>query len=192
VADQLATLADLAAHLQVGLADLNTASATLLIECATAVVQEAAGQRIFEATSTVSLEGGSGQWLWLPQIPVQSVASVVMDGTALTADDGYGVRGTRVWRSTGWRTCMVPPSEVVVEYTHGYPDGAQELQLARQAVLSLAAATYRNPGGAVREQIDDYAVAYEAVSTRMEAAPYLRSALRRQYGRSAGLIIVGG
>lgn len=191
MADQLATLADLAAHLQVDVADLNPATGTLLIECATAVVQAAAGQRIVEATSTVRLESGPDRWLWLPQIPVRSVTSVVLDGTALAAD-GYRLRGHRLWRSTGWQTCVSPPSEVVVEYTHGYPADAQELQLARQAVLSLAAAAYRNPGGAVREQIDDYAVAYEAVSTRMEAAPYLRTSLRRQYGRPAGLIIVGG
>ncbi|XTZ17050.1 hypothetical protein ACQSSU_06635 [Micromonospora echinospora] len=192
MADQLATLADLAAHLQVGEADLNPATGTLLIECATAVVQAAAGQRIVEATSTVTLESGPDRWLWLPQIPVRSVTSVVLDGTALTADDGYRLRGHRLWRAAGWQTCASPPSEVVVEYTHGYPADAQELQLARQAVLSLAAAAYRNPGGAVREQIDDYAVAYEAVSTRMEAAPYLRTSLRRQYGRSAGLITLGG
>lgn len=198
MADQLASLADLAALFHVDVADLNEPAATLLIECATAVVQEAAEQRIVRATSTVTLEPSPGRWLWLPQQPVVSVESVTLDGTALASGD-YSLRGYRLWRSSGWQTVtswetsgMSAPSEVVVEYTHGYEAGAQELQRARQAVVALAGAVYANPKGTVREQIDDYAVAYEAMSARMEAAPYLRQGLRRYYGRSAGLITLGG
>ncbi|MEU5946309.1 hypothetical protein ABZ793_12195 [Micromonospora sp. NPDC047465] len=199
MADQLASLADLAALLHVEVADLHAPAATLLIECATAVVQETAGQRIVRATSTVTLEPGPGRWLWLPQLPVVSVASVSLDGTALVVGEGYSVRGHRLWRSAGWQSVgswetagSVAPSEVVVEYTHGYEAGAQELQRARQAVVALAGAVYANPSGVTRAQIDDYAVAFEAMSARMEAAPYLRDGLRRYYGRSAGLITLGG
>ncbi|WP_371409743.1 hypothetical protein OG423_14150 [Micromonospora zamorensis] len=191
MADQLATPADLAALLHIEVADLHVAAATLLIECATAVVQEVAGQRIVRASSTVTLEPGPGRWLWLPQIPVVSVTSVALDGTALASGD-YQVRGHRLWREGGWQLLTSPPSEVAVEYTHGYDAGAQELQRARQAVVALAGAVYSNPTGASREQIDDYAVAYEAIAARMEAAPYLRDGLLRYYGRSAGLITLGG
>jgi hypothetical protein len=45
------------------------------------------------------------------------------------------------------------------------------LQLARQAALSLAAVAYVNPNGAVREQIDDYAVQYEAAARVRPARP---------------------
>ena len=189
MADQLATPEDLASLL--GRDDLDAYKATMLIECATAVVQEAAGQRIVRATSTVTLEPSPGRWLWLPQIPVVSVASVTLDGTSLAAGD-YKVRGHRLWRETGWQLLTSPPTEVVVEYTHGHAEGAQELQRARQAVLALAGAVYDNPAGLSREQVDDYSVAYEAMATRMEAAPYLRDGLRRYYGRSAGLITIGG
>jgi hypothetical protein len=191
VADQLATPADLAALLHIDEADLHMAAATLLIECATAVVQEAAGQGILRATSTVTLEPSPGRWLWLPQLPVVSVASVELDGTVLAVGD-YQVRGHRLWRESGWQLLTSPPSEVVVSYTHGYAEGAQELQRARHAVVALAGAVYSNPAGASRVQIDDYAVAYEAMAARMEAAPYLRDGLRRYYGRSAGLITIGG
>lgn len=191
MADQLATPADLAALLQIDEAELHVPAATLLIECATAVVQEAAGQRIVRASSTATLEPSPGRWLWLPQIPVVSVESVSLDGTALAEGD-FQVRSHRLWRETGWQLLTSPPTEVVVAYTHGYADGAQELQRARQAVVALAGAVYGNPSGASRVQIDDYAVAYEAMASRMEAAPYLRDGLRRFYGRSAGLITIGG
>ncbi|MEU4640832.1 hypothetical protein [Micromonospora sp. NPDC023814] len=198
MADQLASLADFAALLHVDVADLHAPAATLLIECATAVVQEVAEQRIVRATSTVTLEPSPGRWLWLPQLPVVSVASVTLDGTVFASGD-YSVRGNRLWRSAGWQTAAswetagtLAPSEIEVTYTHGYADGAQELQRARQAVVALAGAVYANPSGVTRAQIDDYAVAYEAMSARMEAAPYLRHGLRRYYGRSAGLITLGG
>ena len=189
MADQLATPEDLASLL--GRDDLDAYKATMLIECATAVVQEVAGQRIVQASSTVTLEPGPGRWLWLPQIPVVLVESVSLDGTALASGD-YQVRAHRLWRETGWQLLTSPPTEVVVEYTHGYAEGAQELQRARQAVLALAAAVYDNPSAQTQERIDDYAVSYEAMSARMEAAPYLRDGLRRYYGRSAGLITIGG
>ena len=189
MADQLATPEDLAALL--GRDDLDMYKAVLLIECATAVVQEVCGQRIVRATSTLTLEPGPGRWLWLPQLPVVSVASVTLDGTALVSGD-YQVRASRLWRETGWQLLTSPPTEVVVEYTHGYAEGAQELQRARQAVLALTGAVYDNPSGMTQERVDDYAVAFEAMSARMEAAPYLRDGLRRYYGRSAGLITIGG
>ncbi|GLZ62872.1 hypothetical protein [Micromonospora sp. NBRC 107095] len=199
MADQLATPADLAALLHIDEADLHVPAATLLIECATAVVQEVAGQRIVRAESTVTLEPSLGCWLWLPQLPVVSVESVTLDGTALVAGADYSVRGYRLWRSAGWQTAaswetagVRAPSEITVEYTHGYEADAQELQRARQAVVALAGAVYGNPTGVTREQVDDYAVVYEAMAARMEAAPYLRDGLLRYYGRSAGLITLGG
>ena len=74
---------------------------------------------------------------------------------------------------------------MTVTYTHGYPAGDQRLQLARSAVLSLAAGSYSNPTGAVREQVDDYSVQYEAMAARLEASPFLVERLRAQYGRPA-------
>lgn len=197
MADRLATPEDLASLLERD--DLDAYKAGLLIEVATAVVQEAAGQRIVRASSEVLLEPSPGRWLWLPQLPVVSVESVSLDGTELVAGTDYSVRGYRLWRAAGWQSVAswetagtLAPSVIAVAYTHGYEDGAQELQRARQAVLALAAAAYSNPAGVSREQIDDYAVAYEQMSARMEAAPYMRDGLRRFYGRSAGLITIGG
>lgn len=189
MADQLATPADLAALLQ---QDLDLATATLVLEAATAVVQEVAGrQRLVQVVDdVVTVVGTTSGWLQLPQRPVTAVSAVTLDGAALSAGTATGTyrrSGSALWRDTGWATYAGEPSAVVVTYTHGYAPGAQELQLARTAVLSIARAAYANPGGMTREQIDDYSVAYEAATARLDASAYLRAALQRQYGRRAGL-----
>lgn len=196
MADQLATPAQLASYLQVPEADLDDATADVLLNAATAVVQEAAGgQRIIQVVDDVlGLSGLSDSWLALPQIPVTAVDAVVLDsmtlvlGAAGDVGSTYRVVGNRLWRADGWQTYIGEPSEVVVTYTHGYPPGHQGLELARQATLALAATPYSTPSGATQVKIDDYAEAYSAVAARMEAGRGLKAALRRQYGRRGGYV----
>jgi len=217
MADQLATPADLAAVLQLS-TTLDSTLAAVLLETATAVVQEAAGnQRILQVAGDVlAIEGTTDSWLALPQLPVTSVASVVLDGVTLsTAANDYKVIGSRLWRAAGWQTnwgwpidwpfpvwgvngapfnwqgLVSEPSVVVVTYTHGFASGSQDLQLARSATLSIAKGGYANPAGVSSEKIDDYEVRFEQMTAQMEASPYLKAALRRKYGRRAGLVRVG-
>ena len=193
MADQLASPSDLASLLQ---QDLDAATATLVLEAATAVVQSLVGQRIVEVVGdTATLLGTTDGWLYLPQRPVSAVTSVTLDGDPVTEGTTTGTYrrfGSRLWRDCGWATCHTEPSTVVVVYTHGYATGSQELQLARSAVLSLARGAYSNPTGVSREAIDDYSVAYEVASAAVEASPFLKAALRRQYGRRGGLVRIGG
>lgn len=215
MADQLATPSDLASYLQ---ADVDLSTATLLIECATAVVQEAAGgQRIVQVVGdTISILGTSDSWLPLPQIPVTAVTSVTMDGTALTAGTDYKVFGNKLWRKQGWQSNygwpwelegigspwynyappsltwpFQEPSALVVVYTHGLPPGDQRLQFARSVALGLARSVYANPAGINSESIDDYSVTYERITAQMEASPHLRAAVAKKYGRRAGLARIG-
>jgi hypothetical protein len=192
MADQLCAPSDLASLLQ---QDLDASTAALVIEAATAVVQSLTGQRIIEVVGdTATLLGTTDGWLDLPQRPVSAVTSVTLDGSAVsegTATGTYRRHGSRLWRDCGWATCHTEPSTVVVVYAHGYAAGSQELQFARSAVLSLARGAYSSPSGATREAIDDYSVQFEAASAAMEASPYLKAALRRQYGRRAGLVRIG-
>lgn len=187
--DLLATVADLQS--MPGMDGVTSSVALTLLECATAVVQAAAGgQRIVEATSTAQLDGSGGKWLWLPQRPVQSVAAVTVDGEALDSD-GWSHRGQRLYRQYGWACWFTADPLIEVEYTHGYPEGSQELQLARGTVLSLATGVYSNPGGVSREQLDDYSVAYEATAARIDQNDGLQKLLLRTYGFPAGLVAVG-
>lgn len=186
MADQLAEPEDLASLLE---SDLDTYKATMMIECATAVVQAITGQRIVQVADdpvTIDLDhyDTRTRWIDLPERPVTAVASVSIGATAVTDYTVQLTRG-RIWRADGWITGSLRygmPGTVTVTYTHGYPAGHQRLQLARMAVLSLCR-SYGNPTGATREQIDDYSVMYDAMSAAMETSPYATDLLRRQYGR---------
>jgi hypothetical protein len=188
VADQLITPGELASLLERD--DLDAAKATMLVEVSTSIVQEAAGgQRIIQVVDdTVNLVGTSDSWLALPQIPVSAVASVTLDGTVLVANTDYQVFGDRIWRAQGWQSLVGAPSLVAVVYTHGYVFTAQACQLARSAVLSVCAGAYTNPAGLKSVGVDDYHVVYSALAREMELTPYLAAALKRQYGRRAGLV----
>ena len=195
MADQLASPEDLALLPGVD-PDLPEATATLLVECATAVVQATAEQRIVQVeddTITLDLDGyDGGVYLRLPERPVTAVGPVLIGDAAVTDFTPQMSRG-RLWRALGWRStlvaCFDQPSAVTVTYTHGYPADHQRLQLARSAVLSLAAGSASGAAaGVVREQIDDYSVQYEAMASQVEASPFLAKALRRQYGRPPGSV----
>lgn len=195
MADQLCTPEQLASALQ---QDLDASTANLWINASTAVVQAAAGQRIIEVEDDeILLLGTTDAWLDLPQRPVNTVTSVTLDGVALTAvaaggsTAGYRRYGARLWRGEGWQTYCGEPSDVAIIYSHGYPAGHQGLELGRAATLGLSKQGYTNVSGATRERIDDYEVAYAAVSAALEASPNLRAALRRQYGRRSGLVRIG-
>lgn len=174
--------------------DLPSATAALLIECATAVVQAVCGgQRIVQVVDDVVTldldQHDASRYLLLPQRPVTAVSAVLIGSTPASLWTPQLSRG-RLWRRDGWRTPLLAyprsqPSTVTVTYTHGYAPGDQRLQLARSAVLSLAAGGASGALGVVREQVDDYSVQYEAMAARMEASPFLVERLRGQYGRPA-------
>lgn len=198
MADQLATPEDLASLLQ--RSDLDLSTATLLVECATAVVQATAGQRIVQAVDDVAVldldEHDGGSWLYLPERPVTAVTAVLIGSTPVTSPVGYTVQLSRgrLWRATGWRSTLLAyydqPSTVTVTNTHGHPAGHQKLQLGRWAALGLCKGVYPNPQGATRVSIDDYTEVYEAMTAQMDASPFLATALKRQYGRPVGSVLL--
>jgi hypothetical protein len=184
MADQLCAPEDLASLLQ---QDLDLATATLLIEMATARVQRAAGgQRIVDVTDTavidVPLCSDEPCWLDLPQYPIRSVTSVTLDGTLIT---DWHLRFQRLYRGSGWLNSVDPPSQAVVEYDHGLVTGSQYLQLARDMTLSLAQLGYGNPSAAESEAIDDYRISFADADARMVMTESMRQAIADAYGASA-------
>src|SRR5690606_16609196 len=135
------------------------------------------------------LLGTTDSWLDLPERPVTAVSSVAVDGGAV---GDYRLFGARLWRSCGWAPSPLEPSTVTVAYSHGYATDAQELQLARGAVLAVVRDWAANPTAATSLRIDDYAETYSAPAARLETTTHLRAALRRQYGRRGGLVRSGG
>ena len=192
MADQLITPTELASWLQ---QDLDLSTANVVINAATAVVQNAAARQrlVLVEDDEIELIGTTDSWLHLPQRPVVEVVEVVLDDETLTIDaaDVFLGHAAKIWRDDGWAASARRPSKVAVTYSHGYVAGDPELELARSAAFSLAATPYSNPTGATQVKIDDYAEVYAALSARMEAARGLKAALRAQYGRRSGLVRVG-
>jgi hypothetical protein len=190
MADQLMTPEDLASLLERD--DLDTYKATMLSEAATAVVQATVGgQRIvYVADDTLDMLGTTDSWLQLPQWPVarDEVSAVTIDGEAVTDFKQFGAR---LWRACGWQPRCGVPAAIGGVYSHGYPDGRQELQMGRSAVLTLCATAYPNPTSASSEHIDDYGIVYNQLAKVMEASSFLKAALRSQYGSRASLTRIG-
>jgi hypothetical protein len=187
-ADQLATPQDLASLLQLTYTSLTAAQqATLLmlVELATAKVQGAAGQRIVEATDTALIDvemWECDQYLPLPQMPVRSVATVLIDGVA---DTSWRLRKQMLWRLNGWNINGSAPTQVAVTSTHGYPSGAQALQLGKNYTLALARTGWGNTDGVVSEAIDDYRVTFAEADARMQVPDSMADSIRAAYGISA-------
>lgn len=193
--DMLAHPDDLAAVLGLG-SSLDLARAIVLIEAATAIVQAACDQPpqrlLYVEDDEVELFGDMRGWLMLPQRPVQNVTAVsIDDGDPLAAGTDYKVFGSRLWLASGWWAGTGVPATVNVTYSHGYPAGDQGLQLARAAVLGLIRGVYGNPNGATAVRIDDYSASYDKLAAQMDASEHLQVALRRQYGRPAGMVRLG-
>jgi hypothetical protein len=191
MADKLATPADLRTLLGEDSASLTDAEAELMLELATGAVQAAAGQDILEATETITLIGTVESWLSLPQRPVTAVSSVSLDGDTVT---DYKRFGDRLWREDGWASSAYEPSEVQVAYTHGLASTDQRIQLARSAVLAIAAQLFSNPNGATGFSIDDYREQYSQSASSDIAGlvpSRLQKALRRKYGPRGRLVRIG-
>lgn len=207
MATALVTPEELSSWLQ---EDLDTATATLLISQATAIVQEATGQTLVQVLGdTVVLDGQPEPYLALPQRPVTAVSSVTMQDANLapiTLDPSqYTLRGNRIWRAWGWQFAAVflppvkmlgyqylewpPPSQVTVVCDHGWAPGAPQLEPARSAVFALCAQAYVNPGGSRSVAVDDYTETYSDQFAGMQMPESTKALLRRRYGHSVGSVV---
>src|ERR1044072_4421586 len=118
--DPLATTADLPASVDTS----DAALVAQMLAAASAEVREAAGCAISEQTSTITIGGTSSRWLTLPGGPVTDVASVEVDGEAVT--DWKLVDG-RLWRACGWDGCE--PTQLEVTMIRRDAAGAGEVAL---------------------------------------------------------------
>ncbi|MEV4936342.1 hypothetical protein [Streptomyces zaomyceticus] len=189
--DPLATAADLTAR---GLT-VDPGEATIVdtyLDVASTAVREAAGTAISQTTSTVTVEGEPGPWLTLPGQPVTAVATVLLDGVAVT--DWQLVSG-RLWRACGW-TSGCGPSLVDVTQTHGLavvPADIVDL-VCRMTAGALKAQRAEEDGSGLAadkvitsERLGDYAVTYASDGriTEMDLPQYWRERLEARFGGGA-------
>lgn len=185
--DPLATVDDLEAR-GFTVEASETSIATTYLRIASAAVREAAGVPISRTTSTITLEGARGQWLRLPGLPIVSVASVSIDGVAVT---DYLLRSERLWRACGWTGCE--PSEVQVTQTHGLLEVPEDIVdlVCRMAASGIDASRSEEGGTALAtskevtsERLGDWAVTYGADGriTEMDLPQYWRERLQARFG----------
>lgn len=161
------------------------ADADRALSVATAVVRDAAGVAISRETSTVVVEATRGNLLRLPG-PVVSVASVDLDGCALTTDD-YETLPYGLWRHCGWGRF---PAPVTVTYTHGLevvPDDIVDLVCQ----LAVAWLQHRSEGGGSTAglksvRIDDAAESYTDESAGQVSPVFIPEVTRNWLARRFG------
>jgi hypothetical protein len=105
-------------------------------------------------TETLTLPAGEGVALLLPSLMVTAVASVTVDGTALTADEYTWTEAGVLKHSTNIRWGS---GTVVVEFTHGYAEAPPDVTAIVQSVAQRAV---DNPGSLVRKQVGPFGDTY--------------------------------
>lgn len=170
-----ATPSDLATYLQRDLSAAETATAELLLDMATAAIQDYTGQTISAVVGdTITLDPPTGWRLFLPQLPVTAVTSITVAGTLLSTvtPDYYWYDDTGIVQFSG-RWWSSTPQSVVVVYSHGYatiPDAVRGVCLEMAAAMLDGAGT-GDASGISSESIGNYSVSYDtAVRTLPDIA----------------------
>lgn len=161
----LATVADLAASLGRTFTPAQEMQAQSLLDQASSIVRAYVRQDITHATTTDTftmrradpLRHGCGGVVTLPQRPIESVASVSVDGTA-TSDwwlDGTELM-TRAWSWAHPPAAHMPP-RVEVTYTHGWDPVPGDIAAI---VMQAATRVMVNPSGIRSETVGGESVTY--------------------------------
>lgn len=127
----------------------------LILDGATQAIQRYAGWNIAPPEDvTVTLDGG-GRVLYLPSLKVNSVASVLVDGVAVT-DYEWSRRTGNLRRKAG--ACFPEVwGGIVVAFNSGYAAVPADL---KEVVLQVASVALSSPTGATREQAGAVAMAW--------------------------------
>lgn len=179
----LATTTDLSAR------GVTVGNLALALDVASAAVRDAAGSAISQLTSTVVVNAPRGNLLPLPGL-VRSVASVSVDGTALTADD-YEVLPNGLWRECGWAPLGIP-LPVTVTYTHGLASTAVPADIVDLtcqlaiAWLNHTAAGGGSTAGLQSVAIDDARESYTDEAAAQISPVFIPEATRNWLARRFG------
>lgn len=192
-APAFATSDDLAAMLGTTFTAAEKTQADRLLAAASDEVRAVTGQTITRDTTTAVLPGVEDYWLPLPQSPVVSVQSVVMDGKPVT---DFQLIGGKLYRWWGWQDLFIiyEPRTISVTYTHGYASVPGELvtlvcALASAAMQQSKSGQLGPTPGLVGTAIDDfreqYATGSDAVPHVITIPPPTAARLRARYGGGA-------
>lgn len=152
-------------------------AAELVVDGACATVRTIAEQNFSESSDTVTLDGTGTDALVLSQLPVSTIQSVTVAGTADT-DYALSSNGVLVKTSGVWPAGR---QNVTVKYRHGYRSTEIPADV-RQVALSIAARQLvQGPKNAMAETNGDVSLRYATAAGDLTANE-LRI-LRRHRGR---------
>jgi hypothetical protein len=164
-----AVLADIEAFLQLPITTaIQIASAERALKDATAAIRNYCHQYLEQVTGeTVTLDSTGGARLFLPELPVVSVSSVVEDGNALIVDDDYklGQYGILYRIGNMWAEGI---QIVTIVYGHGFliiPDDVVAVCVraaSRQYQAGLKAADSAGVPGIASKSLGDFSVAFQS------------------------------
>jgi hypothetical protein len=164
-----ATIADIEAFLQLTITTpVQTASAAMALKDASAAIRNYTHQYLdYVADEDITLDSTGGTRLFLPQLPVLSVASVIEDGETLVVDDDYklGLFGILHRMGNRWVSGI---QLITVTYTHGYltiPDDIVAVCVraaSRAYQAGLKAADSEGIPGIASKQLGDFSVSFQS------------------------------
>jgi hypothetical protein len=137
---RFATAAELQTFL--GGSGINTTRAEFMLDRASALIRMHTGQTLDAFTGAQEAFGPTTlDRLFLTQRPVTAVTSVVVDGSALGADDFVWTRWGTVYLS-GNVAWAWQGDETVVTYDGGYAPGSDEMEAIKTICLEAATRAY--------------------------------------------------
>lgn len=151
----------------------NPAKAALALDAACEAVRLYMCQTINQVTAdAITLPGSDTRALLLPELPVTTVASVTLSGTAVTDWTLDPIGSGILWRDAPgyWPRCQ----KFVVTYTHGYATALTIPANIRLVTLRLAAAEYDQPGSVLQESTGPFSVTYATAATMLASLPVLK------------------
>ena len=169
------TVVDLAQLLQVQISTAaQIASAERAIAEASAAIRNYCHQEIELVTNeTITLDSAGGTKVFLPQLPVLSVAEVVEDDETLVEDDDYKLGQWGIFHRVDAKwTSGIQILEIT--YTHGYetiPDDVVAVcarAAARAYQAGLKAASTEGVPGIAATSLGDYSVSYAGEASAAE------------------------
>lgn len=164
-----ATVSDIAAFLQVEISTAaQIAAAERALEEASAAIRNYCRQYLERVDDeTITLDGGGGTRIFLPELPVLEVSAVTEDGTTLTAGSEYklGQHGILHRMGQAWASGI---QNIVLTYSHGYaviPDDIVAVCVraaSRAYQAGLRASDSDGISGVASKSLGDFSVAYQS------------------------------
>ncbi|MCJ7529805.1 MAG: DUF4815 domain-containing protein [Anaerolineales bacterium] len=164
-----AAVADIEAFLQLPITTpAQIASAQMALKDATAAIRNYCRQFLERVNSeTVTLDSTGGSRMFLPELPVLSIFSVVEDGETLVVDDDYklGQHGILHRIATTWTAGI---QIITIDYTHGWqpiPDAIVAVCVraaSRAYQAGLKAADSAGVPGIASKSLGDFAVSFQS------------------------------